>query len=139
MDEFDATKVARVWERVQMRPPIARNDSLYASLRMLATRYRALSAKLPQARALANDATSCANAIRGLQALSAPPRTEPCTPIARESVQSMLKKCAHAEQALHAELTRATADPTWQALYTTLSTRTATRLTTTLSLLGEST
>lgn len=138
MEEFDATKASRVWERVQLRPPIARNDSLYTSFRMLAARYRAISAQLPQAHALASDATACANAIRGLQALSAPPRDEPCAPVARESVQSMLKKCAHAEQALHAELTRATADPTWQALYATLSTRTATRLTTALTLLGES-
>ncbi len=136
MEELDAAMAARVWERVQQRPPQEMDASLYGSLQTLAAYYRALSAQFPQARALANDAASCALSVRGLQALKAPPPASRRPPVPRERAESTLKKCAHAEQSLIDQLARASADAPWRCVYSALSTRATTRLMTTLSILG---
>lgn len=141
MENFDTEKAARVWQRVQNKPPYVTLPEVLAAVDALIALYRAMIRKNVEKgefRALLRSAQSCKNCLLGLETVAG--RTVPrCVADAPDgSMQSLLCRCCHSENALLHQLMRAASDPDWGSVYASLAQKCSERLFALLQIVGKS-
>lgn len=146
MEQFDAQKAARVWQRVQNRetPEPLRKEpgTLIRAAAEQAACYRSLSRALPgkygeRLREYVRQQQRAVDCLKGICRLSGitppsgPARTVPPEPPAR-----MLEKCCHGERRLFTEYASRMAEPEWGRVYEKMATEAGERCCGLLEMLG---
>ena len=146
MEQFDAQKAARVWQRVQNReqPEPLRKDqgALIRAVGEQAACYRNLSRAMPgkygeRLREYARQQLRAGECLKGICRLSGiQPGSGPNKPVSGEAPLRMLEKCCHGERRLVAEYGDRMTDPDWGRVYEKMAAEAAERCCGLLEILG---
>lgn len=146
MEQFDADKAARVWQRVQNReaPEPLRKEpgALIRASAQQAAYYRHLSRALPgkygeRLREYVRQQQRAADCLKGICRLSGiTPAAGPAGTVQAEAPIRMLEKCCHGERQLFSEYAARTADPEWGRVYGKMAAEAAERCCGLLEILG---
>ena len=146
MEQMDAAKEARVWQRVQNRETTDRlrpeNGSLIHTAGEQAGYYRALSRALPgrngeKLREYGRRQQRSADCLRGICRLSGLPLPpEQPVPVRTQHPRQMLERCCREEKRLVEEYSARTSDPEWGRVYAHLAAEAAERCCVLLEILG---
>ena len=146
MEQFDAEKATRVWQRVQNRemPEPQRKDpgELIRAAAEQAALYRALSRAMPgkygeRLREFGRQQQRAGDCLKGICRLSGiTPQSGPARSIQPEPPIRMLEKCCHGERRLVGEFSARMADPEWGRVYGKMATEAAERCCGLLEILG---
>lgn len=146
MEQFDAEKAARVWQRVQSReaPEPLRKEpgALIRAAGEQAAYYRNLSRALPgkygeRLRDYVRQQQRDADCLKGIcRICGITPALGPAKPVQPEPPARMLEKCCHGERRLFGEYSARTGDPDWGRVYGKMATEAAERCCGLLEILG---
>ena len=146
MEQFDAQKATRVWQRVQNRetPEPLRKDQvgLIRAVGEQAAYYRNLSRAMPgkygeRLRDYGRQQQRAAECLKGICRITGIPLPQgQHKAMPPEPPMRMLEKCCHGEKGLVAEYTARAADPEWGRVYTRMATEAAERCCGLLEILG---
>ena len=146
MEQMDAAKAARVWQRVQNResgePLRPENGSLIRAAVEQAGYYRVLSRAMPgrvgeRLRDFARRQQRSADCLRGICRLTGVPLPpEQAGTVRPQQPRQMLERCCREERRLVEEYTARAGDPEWGRVYAHLATEAGERCCLLLEILG---
>ena len=146
MEQMDAAKAARVWQRVQNREnqesPRPENGSLIRTAGELVSYYRVLSRTMPgksgdRLREFSRRQQRSADCLRGICRLSGiPVPPDQPMPVQPQQPRQMLERCCRTERQLVEEYTARSNDPEWGRVYLHLASEAAQRCCALLEVLG---
>lgn len=149
MEEFDAEKAARVWDRVQKREDLSPLEHrktdltpLVLSAQELAGCYHSAARQIPgkdgeRVRALLRQQKGMAACLKGICQMSGGRIPKfPSVTMPKEPARRLLEKCYHRERRLLGELSKHVSDPEFGQVFRSLAEGAGQRCLTVLEILG---